>query len=264
MNKALEVKNKVKEITDKNEIKSLFKDKKTSIDLLIDFKSGEYSGPRISKDLEGENIEIDTKYSWIINNDKPSDWVELDQKSKNAIDAYAISHFDYDDIDEDDFKNLNKHLEKDLSKEYKEDSKNILEHIKGELESIRDEDYPNDMIKVFTNKFEKIKKKNGYNLKHIDDSIYIKINTKKENIKIKNNYSYDKKIDINDLVKDFDLSKIVDYLEQKRKKKEYNDRMMDIEDSFDRTSIHASTSTISSDKRDIEQDRKERSDKKKK
>ncbi|MDY3006827.1 hypothetical protein HV819_05270 [Anaerococcus sp. AGMB00486] len=263
MNKVLEVKNKIKEITDKNQISTIFKDKKTSVDLLIDYKSGEYSGLRISKELEGESIEIDTKYSWIINNDKPSDWVELDQNSKNAIDAYAISHFDYDDIDEDDFKNLNKYLEKDLSNEYKENSKKILKKIKSELEIIRDGNYPNDLIKLFTNKFEKIKKNNGYNLKYIDDSIYIKINTKKENIKVKNNYSYEKKIDINNLVKGFDISKIEEYLEQKRKKKEYNDKMMDFDDSFDMSSIHVSRSTMSSDKRDIDLDRKERTKNKK-
>ncbi|EEB36808.1 hypothetical protein ANHYDRO_00340 [Anaerococcus hydrogenalis DSM 7454] len=54
----------------------------------------------------------------------------------------------------------------------------------------------------------------------------IKINTKKETIKIKNNYSYEKKLKIKDLVKDFDIGKIESFLEEKRKRQEYNYKMM--------------------------------------
>lgn len=264
MNKANEFKDKLREICDKNQIKTLFKDKKTSVDILIDFKSGNYTGIRLSKDIDGENIEIDSKYSWIINKDRPSEWVELDPKVKNALDYYAISHFDYDDIDEDDFKDLNKNLEKNLVKEYQEKCKNALALVADEMQKIKDQDYERSLIKDFVNKFDQIRKKDSYTLKYKDNSVNIKINTKKESIKIKNNYSYDKKLKIKELVKGFDIGKIESFLNEKRKRKEYNNKMMEIEDSYERSSVHASVESLPDDKRDIDKDRNERENKKSK
>lgn len=80
-------------------------------------------------------------------------------------------------------------------------------------------------------------------------------------MKIKDHYAFDKKISMDDFVKGFDLTKIEDYLEERRKKKEYNDKMMDIEDSLDSSSVHTSRSTITSDKWDIDKDRIERKEK---
>lgn len=262
MNKASEVKNKLKKITDKNQIRNMFKDKGSVIDLLLDFKSGEYRGVRIERKFDGEHIEVDTSNSWIINKDEPSEWAKLDKAMKNALDSYTLAHFDYDDIDKEDFKSLNKGIKKDLDDEYKKSSKDILEKIRKDLEEIKNKDYSRDLIKKFVKKFDKVRKKNSYNLFYSEDFVDVKISSKKEYIKIKNHYSYEKKISMDDFVEGFDLRKIESYLEERRKKKEYNDKMMAIEDSFDRSSVHTSASTISSDKRDLDTDRIEREEKK--
>ena len=73
-----------------------------------------------------------------------------------------------------------------------------------------------------------------------------------------------KKMKIKELVKDFDIGKIESFLDEKRKRKEYNNKMMEIDDSYERSSVHASVESLPDDKRDIDKDRNERENKKSK
>ena len=52
------------------------------------------------------------------------------------------------------------------------------------------------------------------------------------------------------------------FLDEKRKREEYNNKMMAIEDSYERSSVHTSVESLPDDKKDIDNDRNERENKK--
>ena len=67
---------------------------------------------------------------------------------------------------------------------------------------------------------------------------------------------------IKELVKGFDIGKIESFLNEKRKREEYNNKMMAIEDSFERSSVHTSVESLPDDKKDLDKDKSERENKK--
>ena len=51
-------------------------------------------------------------------------------------------------------------------------------------------------------------------------------------------------------------------LTKKEKREEYNNKMMAIEDSFERSSVHTSVESLPDDKKDLDKDKSERENKK--
>lgn len=230
MARAIDIYKYLQELSDKNEMKALLKVKNMQADVLIDLNSGNYNGVRMTIDVDNETFEIDTKYSWIFNQDNTNDWIYFDKSIRLALDRLIVKSFDYDDIDEDYFNQLSDDFDENLKNSYYKQSKKLSKRIINSLKAIMEAEYDKEMIRNFVKQFKKIKKQDGYNLKLNMDSCSIKLNTKKNILKVKDNYGFEKIININEEITGFNIQKLVEYIDIRLHRKDYNERMMELED----------------------------------
>lgn len=230
MTSAKEIENYLLVLSYENKMDEITKDHNLDCDVLLDLKTGNYKGVRFTIEREDDAFEVDTKNNWIVDKNNQNDLIYISKDLKFALEKFILNDFDYDDIDEDEFKNFENNSLKDLSKFHKKESKKIIERILNTLKAIKENDYDKNMVREFIKQFSKTKKVKGYNLKLKTDFYQVKINTKKNTMKFKDSYGFEKRVDIGQEIPDFDFQKLVDYIEKLQKRQDYSQRMMDAED----------------------------------
>lgn len=232
MEKSTIVKNKLTKLLNENKMQALFLKEDSDAYLILDLETMEYRGCYLSFDYEGNMIRINTAKGSVSVYGKDYYKENLDLLILKSIDLIAISHLNFNKLDDDYVEDLEESIKAEIEELENQKSKEISDRVKEFLKDVHENNYQKDFISDSIKHFKYEEKKDGFNLQRRFGGSKIKYSSAKAKLSIKNHQSYKEKFAPKDIVSDFNESLFNEIIKEYFHKKKYEELRTNLDDGL--------------------------------
>lgn len=232
MEKSTIVKNKLTKLLNENKMQTLFLKEDSDVYLILDLETMEYRGCYLSFDYQENLIRINTANGTVSVYGKESYKENLDLLILKSIDLIAISHLNFNKLDDDYVEDLEESLKLEIEELENQQSKEISASVKEFFKEVDENNYQKDFISDNIKHFKYEEKIDGFNLLRRIGGSKIKYSSAKGKISIKNHKSYKEKFAPKDIVSDFNENLFNEIIEEYFHKKKYEELRANLDDGL--------------------------------